>query len=450
MYVGGMRAYLPEPVLYSCQSEWLAAPDPNTGSAVPNIRLPSTELVYLQLIEHEVSATEDAPLRDPALGGPDTAQRTRLSQHIVRAPIGPAVTLCSTAQSTLTNSVQSGGQAINWTTMQLTSQTTLQASFIPPTGASNPCSPTAQTGYLGAENQLIRVQVSQLASGLPAQLAGAPGPGAGWTGPSGIVLAWAFDDASALYPVTSITVNPAVTTGGVTTPATTTLQLGAAPVDAYHQPTTSQYAEVLFPTTQLDGHGNFVAAPTGFLVPNRVRVQRAEHDPHRERGPGRRDVGDVQRDGLREDLGRRGLAHPELERRRRRHHRLDRPPGDAHHAGAGRRGDPLLPLRRGGLLDAGAAPERAEPESSRSASSTAPSPRTGRGSGSARSASSRGPRASAPARRPGPWSPTAGRRSRTWSPSARGGSGTGGWTSSSTRRRSPAARACRRSSTSSR
>src|SRR6478672_9061012 len=45
-------------------------------------------------------------------------------------------------------------------TMQLRSGATLQVGFQQDPTAATPCDPVAQGGYLGAENQLIRVQVA--------------------------------------------------------------------------------------------------------------------------------------------------------------------------------------------------------------------------------------------------------------------------------------------------
>ncbi|HEX7677015.1 MAG TPA: DUF6519 domain-containing protein, partial [Thermoanaerobaculia bacterium] len=69
MYVGGIRVSVPgdpaaktPPFSYSKQPEWLApTPAALTGAA--------KEYVWLELIEHEVSALEDRALLEPALGG---------------------------------------------------------------------------------------------------------------------------------------------------------------------------------------------------------------------------------------------------------------------------------------------------------------------------------------------------------------------------------------------
>jgi hypothetical protein len=84
MYVGGMRASLLDTTRYSQQPDWIdhdGDPEwvsPSLPPAQPN------ELVCLFLREQEVSAVEDAALREVALGGPDSAQRLRLIQRVAR------------------------------------------------------------------------------------------------------------------------------------------------------------------------------------------------------------------------------------------------------------------------------------------------------------------------------------------------------------------------------
>ena len=86
MYVGGLRVFLPGLVDYSNQTDWLDfAGDPDWVDLISlEQNFPLYEFVYLLLREQEVSAVEDPDLRDIALGGPDTAQRTRLLQRFFR------------------------------------------------------------------------------------------------------------------------------------------------------------------------------------------------------------------------------------------------------------------------------------------------------------------------------------------------------------------------------
>ena len=233
MYVGGLRAYLPQSVLYSQQSDWLDNIVDPDWVPLPQ-QAPGNEYVYLFLREQEVSAVEDSDLKDVALGGPDTAQRTRFIQHIVRL-----VTTgkdCPSALADAETKWESEGLLFDPATMRLNSMATLLVGFTNSAGTPTPCDPTAQGGYLGADNQLIRVQVSSVGS----QIEG-PGP----------QLLWGYDDASFLYRVD--VVDPQ------------TLKLQSRPIDAEHQPQSGQAVEVLMAAAEL-ANGEYVAAADGFVT----------------------------------------------------------------------------------------------------------------------------------------------------------------------------------------
>ena len=86
-------------------------------------------------------------------------------------------------------------------------------------GRAGPCQPAATGGYLGAENQMIRVMVTSV-------------------DPSGVpTIVWGFDDASFLYRVQAASVDPGS--------GDTTLTLASAPVDSYHYPAQGQAVELL-------------------------------------------------------------------------------------------------------------------------------------------------------------------------------------------------------------
>ncbi len=89
MYVGGERVELPKQIQYAEQPEWLDRDgDPlwlDAKQLEEAAKSRKSEFVYLFLREQEVSAVEDVLLREVALGGPHTAQRTRLIQRFVRA-----------------------------------------------------------------------------------------------------------------------------------------------------------------------------------------------------------------------------------------------------------------------------------------------------------------------------------------------------------------------------
>ena len=183
------------------------------------------DLVYLFLREQEVGAVEDTALREVALGGPDSAARFHLIQRVVR--LGVDATDCPGAMAEAKTHWASLGWTYDDATLRLVSGTRLQATFQDLATPADPCEPDAQGGYLGAQNQMIRVRVS-----------------------ASNKIVWGFDNASFLYRVTALDA--------------TTLELQSAPVDAFHFPRVGQTVEILRTAATFD-HGDVVAADTGML-----------------------------------------------------------------------------------------------------------------------------------------------------------------------------------------
>lgn len=235
LYVGGERLCLSERVLHSQQPDWLDhSTDPTwQPAAAPDDGEVARELVYLLAAEQEVSAVEDPSLTDVALGGPDTMQRRRILQRFVRCRIESDSSEGS--QQALDRSLGDQGLVLDPVSMRAGSGARLQVSF-----PSGPAAAThaAPGGYLGAENQMIRVMVTSIDPG---------------TGTPTIV--WGFDNASFLYRVAS----PAPGTEG------TALTLAGAPVDSYHYPQRGQAVELLRDAVKLT-EVDYIASPTGVVL----------------------------------------------------------------------------------------------------------------------------------------------------------------------------------------
>jgi hypothetical protein len=231
MFVGGVRAFAPDPIVYSQQSDWLDhSTDPDWVEPAALSNRQAHEDIYLLLREQEVSAVEDTALREVALGGPDTAQRTRLIQHIVRS--GTDASTCDDARASLAKHWASEGLTPHYDTMRLLSSATLQVSFPPSDQSPDPCEPPATGGYLGADNQLIRIQISSV------------------DGNGNYRFVWGYDDASFLYRVQPLD--------------SQNLKLQSRPVDQYHRPRAGQAVEVLRSAAALGGD-NFIASATGVV-----------------------------------------------------------------------------------------------------------------------------------------------------------------------------------------
>src|ERR1044071_7098202 len=228
MYVGGERVFAPNPIVYSNQPEWLDRSSDPDWVDMAN-RNPQREEIFLLLREQEVSAVEDETLREVALGGPDTAQRTRLIQHIVR--IDTNAFNCEDARPSLAQHFAPQGLTPDYSIMRLKPASTLKVSFPPPPLPPDPCEPAAAGGYLGADNQLIRVQIS----------------GVDANGKTRFV--WGYDDASFLYRVDVLdSVN---------------VRLQSTPVDQFHRP--DKVVELLRSAVKLDP-ANFIAAANGVVA----------------------------------------------------------------------------------------------------------------------------------------------------------------------------------------
>jgi hypothetical protein len=235
VYLGGERFDLAEPAGYRAQPDWLDhSTDPMWSDPHPG-RAGRTrhELVYLLAAEQEVSAVEDPALADVALGGPDTMQRRRILQHFVRCPSESG--RCEDWRRTLERSLTDHGLRLDPAGMTATSTARLQVSF--PAGQEG-SEPAAAGGYLGAENQMIRVMVAATDSA---------------TGDPTIV--WGFDDASFLYRVQ-------LTAQGS---AGTTVTLASAPVDSYHYPQRGQAVELLRDAVRLT-KTDYIASSAGFVT----------------------------------------------------------------------------------------------------------------------------------------------------------------------------------------
>jgi hypothetical protein len=246
LYLGGERLDLDAPVDLADQPDWRdpatgllwVAPDPPPASP-PASPPPATgtELVYLLAIEQEVSALEDPALADVALGGPDTMQRLRILQRFVRRPTQAAS--CEAAWTEVESAWAGIGLKLDPATMRLESTAALQVGFVTEPPPPSACEPVATGGYLGAENQLIRVQVASVdANGVP-------------------TIVWGFDDATFLYQLSSALPDAA---------GHLVLTLAEAPVDSYHNPVAGQAVELLRDAASLTPGDPGSATASGFIA----------------------------------------------------------------------------------------------------------------------------------------------------------------------------------------
>jgi len=218
MYAGGLRVHSYDDVLYSQQMEWLDYSTSSEWWQDPATGLGTNEFIALLLREQEVGAVEDTALRDVALGGPDTCQRTRVVQHVVR--IGTEADTCEDAITAAQQHWSQKGWHWDPASSRLLAVCGLKVSFVTVASTADPCEPQAVGGYLKPDNQLLRIKVLDYDAG---------------TGTGHFV--WGYDDASFLYRVQAMN--------------SQTIKLASIPIDEFHQPRVGQAVEVLRTASRL-------------------------------------------------------------------------------------------------------------------------------------------------------------------------------------------------------
>lgn len=120
---------------------YLPAPLPPALSGTPD----TTDLVYLDVWQRDVTAIEDPTIREIALGGPDTATRVQ-SVWQVRV-------LEDTGDHGCGDDIERWDQAVAPSGGRLTT------SAVPPPASDDPCIISPTGGYRGLENRLYRVEI---------------------------------------------------------------------------------------------------------------------------------------------------------------------------------------------------------------------------------------------------------------------------------------------------
>lgn len=219
MYTGGLRLEMNAIEKFRLQKDWLEKNDNDYRVPVP-ADFPDGvsemfHLAYLEAWQQPVSAVEDSALFEPALGGPDTTVRLR-NMRRVRIFKNPDSDECPIAWKKLQLDWK---DTLHFGTVnhedELIPDTNLKVSFIDTGVPDNLCTPSVVGGYLGAENQSIRVQVTNFDHSTN----------------SGH-FTWGFDNASPLYRITLAA--DAVTITMITEPK-----------DQYHWPLSGQAVEIL-------------------------------------------------------------------------------------------------------------------------------------------------------------------------------------------------------------
>lgn len=157
-YVGGLRLELEADELFNLQKDWLqqgSAPgEALTFSVGAGERF---DFVWLDVWQQPVTGAEDKELLEAALGGADTSARIRTMRRArVLQNVGDVD--CADAWAQLLTSLSSKG-TINGD-FELVPNSKLKIEPDGTTATADLCSPPVNGGYLGAENQAIRVQLT--------------------------------------------------------------------------------------------------------------------------------------------------------------------------------------------------------------------------------------------------------------------------------------------------
>jgi hypothetical protein len=158
------------------QITYLHQPDlpfSTTSGVISPPALPTTGSfqVYLDVWERAITYAEDDSIREVALGGPDTAARTKLVWQVKFTGAGTDVPPCGTPPPP-------GSRG--W----------LQARAKQTAVNTNPCIINPNASYTGPENQLYRVEINR------------PGV-AGTVSGSSATFKWSRENGSVFYPITS-------------------------------------------------------------------------------------------------------------------------------------------------------------------------------------------------------------------------------------------------------
>jgi hypothetical protein len=234
-YLGGLRFETDAAIAehFLGQADWLQV-DADLGNlpARPTVseltnpdgsRRERFDLVYLRGWEQCVTAVEDSELRERALGGPDTSVRMRRMRLIEVLPDVPGS--CAEAFAALTAHLTEGDiGTFDEANCELLSKAKLTVTFTTEGITEDPCKPNVIAGFLGAENQTIRVQL---------------------TAPNRFI--WGYDNASPLYRVQVLSQEGALVR----------VKFLTLPCDQAAQPLKGQAVEIL---------------PWGALLPNQEKV----------------------------------------------------------------------------------------------------------------------------------------------------------------------------------
>jgi hypothetical protein len=229
-YLGGQRLTLEADELYHLQKDWLQNGASTSDPILATPTGPRYDFAWLETWQQPVSAIEDSELLEVALGGPDTSARIR---NLRRVRVLPDVASedCNDSWTALLASLSTEG-TLN-SEFELVPDAKLRIEPDGTSGTADLCSPPVAGGYLGAENQAIRVQIVGTNQ-----------------------FTWGFDNAAPLYRV-QLGVDAGAQRRRIT--------MVTLPKDTAHWPLVGQTVELL-PWSAVLANGQKIASTRGHLA----------------------------------------------------------------------------------------------------------------------------------------------------------------------------------------
>ncbi len=228
LYLGGLRLETDGSETFQLQDDWLEQSGADRPAPPAAERF---DLVWLEAVLQDVTGVEDTELLEVALGVADTSARTRVVRRVrVTEDVGSAD--CADGWAAVVADLAAEGTVD--ADHEVVGDAVLTVTYAPGGDPEDLCSPTAAGGYLGADNQALRVQLVD----------------------DGQSMAWGTDDATPLYRVL---------VGTDSSGARRVITMLTEPYDQPHWPLAGQVVELL-PWAALLPNGEKVAARSGLLA----------------------------------------------------------------------------------------------------------------------------------------------------------------------------------------
>jgi hypothetical protein len=157
-------------------------------------------VIYLDVWERHITAIEHNPIREIALGGPDTTTRARVT-WVLRARVPTPAEAKTKLPPSKANIPKVQAAFDLWSDAQAQNRGLMRAGIAQQATSDDPCANSPESVYHGRENQLYRVEIHKSGAGWDGKGEAAPADTATfkWSRDNGSVAsAWLNDDGKVL------------------------------------------------------------------------------------------------------------------------------------------------------------------------------------------------------------------------------------------------------------